>query len=151
MKKLKILIVIITTVLFLNSCNKDENGYRISYYKNKTAVGWLYYKFENDSIAPITNFKMKSYCSGEDRGWIFPWSREHTDYVYTDNNGKFTCKLVKKINNDKGNYYEVSYGQSFPCEATYFENSGGKDGSFFYTDIKNTEIWNLDTTFCNIK
>jgi len=149
MKRFKILIAIIATILLFNSCEKDENGYRITYYKNKTAIGWLFYKFENDSIAPITNFKMKSYCSGENRGWIFPWSREHIDYVYTDNNGKFTCKLVKKINNDKGSYYEIGYGQSFPIEPDYIEGSG-KSSSFFLRDIENIEIMNLDTAFCYV-
>ena len=153
MKQIKILLVTVATILLFNSCEKiiDENGHRITYYKNKTAVGYLFYKFENDSIAPITNFKMESYCSGENRGWIFPWGKSHTDYVYTDDNGKYMCKLVKKIDNDKVTYYEIKYGQSFPIVPTYIEGNGEKSGSFFYTDIKNIETWYLDTTFCYIK
>jgi hypothetical protein len=149
MKQVKILLLLVATVFLFNSCQKDENGYRITYYKDKIVVGWLFYKFENDSIAPIPNIKMESYCSGEDRGWIFPWSREHTDYVYTDNNGKFTCKLVKKINNDKGNYYKITWGGPLPIVPASIKWK--KDNYFFSRDIKDVKIVNIDTVFCNIK
>jgi len=38
MKKIKIILTIISTILLFNSCEKDENGYRIAYFKNKTAI-----------------------------------------------------------------------------------------------------------------
>jgi hypothetical protein len=98
MKALRITLLLIATVLLLSSCKKDENGYYIKYYEDKTGVGYVFYKFESDSIAPIADVKMsiKSYTGG---GELF--NSNHFDYTYTDNNGKYTCDFVKKINGVK--------------------------------------------------
>jgi hypothetical protein len=101
MRTLKLILIIFATVLLLNSCKKDENGNYITYYNNKKAVGWLFYKFGNDSIVPIANLKFKSYCSGGTGGDLFGVFLTHTDYGYTDNDGKFEFKLAKKINQYK--------------------------------------------------
>jgi len=104
MKKIKILITIISTILLFNSCEKDENGNRITYYKNKIGEGYVFYKFKNDSIAPIVNAKVEiqSYAHG-----MFV-NANHFDYVYTDYNGKYSFKFVKIIYNYGAGSYKVA-------------------------------------------
>jgi len=151
MKHIRLFLLATVAFLLLTvaSCQKDENGYRITYYKNKKAIGYLFYKFENDSIAPITNFKMKSYSSSGGIGWLFS-GKSHTDYVYSDNNGKYVFKLVKRIDNNKVSYYEIIREQTLPITPDYVESSG-KSGSFFRKDIENIEIMDFDTAFYHIK
>jgi hypothetical protein len=105
MKNVKLILLAIAAILFTTAaCEKDENGNRITYYKNKTGEGYVFYKFENDSIAPIANAKtqIESYI----RGWFTTFT-SHFDYVYTDNNGKYSFKFVKKINEKKADGYYI--------------------------------------------
>ena len=107
----KILVVATAAVLFaVASCQKDENGNRITYYNKKTGEGYVFYKFENDSIAPITNAKtqIQSYRMG-----MFSTITVHSDCIYTDNNGKYSFKFVKKIKGEKVEEHHISL-QSFP-------------------------------------
>jgi hypothetical protein len=102
MKKLKLGLILMVTIL-LFSCEKDENGYYIKYYKDRTGTGYIFYKWNNDSIAPIPNLKMeiRAHTQGSD---LFP-GKDHFDYVYTDKNGKYEFKVVKTIDRE----YCVSY------------------------------------------
>jgi len=98
MKNLKLFLVATAAILFITACKKDENGNRITYYKNKTGEGYVFFKFKNDSIAPVENVKIEieSYTVG-----MFSTITRHYDYVYTDNNGKYFFTFVKKINGEK--------------------------------------------------
>ena len=94
-----ILLATAVAVLFsAASCEKDENGNRITYYKKKTGEGYVFYKFKNDSVAPIANAKtqIESYTVG-----MFSTITNHFDYVCTDSNGKYSFKFVKTINNSR--------------------------------------------------
>ena len=97
MRNIKIVLLATTAAVLFTaaSCEKDENGNRITYYKNKTGEGYVFFKFKNDSIAPIANAKIEieSYAHG------MYVNNTHFDYVYTDNNGKYSFKFVKKIYN----------------------------------------------------
>ena len=90
MKKFSFLVLIFTAVLYL-SCEKDEKGQRITYYKNKTGEGYVFFKFKNDSIAPIENAKIG--IEFYRVGW-FSTITNHFDYIYTDNNGKYSFKFL---------------------------------------------------------
>ena len=104
MKNIKILLLALVAILFTISCKKDENGNRITYYNNKTGEGYVFLKFNNDSIAPIKNVKtqIESYTAE----WFSTFT-SHFDYVFTDNTGKYSFKLVKKINEKKVDGYYV--------------------------------------------
>jgi len=146
----KIFLLAAAVLLIAASCQKDENGNRITYYKNKTGEGYVFFKFKNDSIAPIENaiIKIESYTVG-----MFSTITRHYDYVYTDNNGKYSFKFVKKIcSGSFGNYkvagyeifsslpigYDVSYssGNYIRFKHDLLDNSNKifNDTIFYYPD-----------------
>ena len=56
MKKLSFLVLIFIAILFTTvSCQKDENGNRITYYKNKTGEGYVFFKFIIKVVMLIKN------------------------------------------------------------------------------------------------
>jgi len=106
MKKLKkyTALLLLLSILFTSmSCEKDDQGQRITYYKNKTGEGYVFYKYYSagidspiDSIKPAANVKIEIECYTQ--GFMDAGILSHSDYVYTDNNGKYSFKLLKSIN-----------------------------------------------------
>jgi len=112
MKKNIILVAIISTLISFSSCVKDENGYRITYYKNKTGEGYVFFVHYSDtlpltikdrieeglidSVRPAPNVKIK--IEAFTRGFMDTGILCHSDYVYTSDNGKYSFKLLKAIN-----------------------------------------------------
>lgn len=97
------LIVAVIIILFLcASCEKADKDRGIAYYQNKIGEGYLFGKFENDSIVPISNSKIeiKFYAPPSDLGPTFG-DRIYVDYVYTDDDGKYSFRFVKKIDSKK--------------------------------------------------
>jgi len=95
--------VLVAGILFVAyGCQKDNQGNRITYYKDKTATGYVFYKNYDAEIGslvgpirPASNLEIKISV------WIpGSWTTlyEHIDYVYTDINGQYQFKLLKKIN-----------------------------------------------------
>ena len=94
MKRACLSLIVITIISILSSCQKDENGNRISYYKNKTGEGYVFFKFGNDSITPIRNSAVEIISYGKYTGYgeLFAGRAHHTNIVYTGNNylGKYS-------------------------------------------------------------
>jgi hypothetical protein len=149
MNKNESLLLFISTILLFISCNKeiDENGYKITYYKNKTAVGYVFYMFENDSTSPVPNIKMESYCSGGS-GWILPGGNSHIDHVYSDNNGKYVCKLVKRIENDKVSFYQIRLVDGM---SEFVYDIHEHLNVFYDSSINNIKVINIDTIFLKLR
>jgi hypothetical protein len=103
-KHMPILLILLSLSFIYSACQKDENGKWITYYKNKTGEGYVFYKFRNDSIAPIINTQVliESYT----RGWYYTFT-SHFDYAYTDNSGKYSFRFVKTINEKKVEGYYI--------------------------------------------
>ena len=137
MKKLRILLIIIATILLFNSCEKDENGYRITYYKNKTAVGYVY---SVETHTPISNFKMHS-CASVSAGI---WSCKHINYCITDESGKFTFELVKSIDGLKTTRWGFGSGSSVIYSGACYDNFKIFPPDFL--DTKEKTLY-LDTIF----
>ena len=112
MKKIKI--ILMASILLCLSCEKDEQGKWISYYKNKIGEGYVFYKFENDSIVPINNLGIEIISYARIRWIMFGIGKhDHTDVVYTNSEGKYSFKFAKKISNQKVIEYEINpYGPS---------------------------------------
>ena len=108
------LLLLLLSILFTSmSCEKDDQGNKVTYYKNKIGEGYVFFACSSntgsflspngrikrdliDSIRPASDVKIKihSYTQGfMDMGIL-----RHFDYVYTDNNGKYSFKLLKTIN-----------------------------------------------------
>ncbi len=143
MKNVKLTLLAIAATLFITvACEKDDNGNRITYYKNKTGEGYVFYKFSNDSIAPIANAKtqIESYYFG-----MFSTLKNHFDYVYTDNNGKYSFRFVKKINEKKAEGYYISS----PYITDISTNSGHGGGNIHldYNLLDNSNEILIDTIF----
>jgi len=116
----KILFLITATILLFNSCEKviDENGYHITYYKNKTAEGYVFYYNKFDSIWPAKNnfVTIESvYCSGGLFGGV---CKEHKDIVFTDKFGKYSFDIVKTINGKNPTGYFINLGSGSPKLST---------------------------------
>ena len=139
MKNIKILLLFAVAILFATaSCTKDENGYKITYYRNKTVVGYCfyYYDFDKDSISPAKNvaITMKSLYSWS--AWSS--SKEHSETVYTDEFGKyFLNNIVKTIDGKKVTGYFLE-----PCPATVPSLQ-----SFSYDDFNKHNYIQLDTFY----
>ncbi|MCL2132375.1 MAG: hypothetical protein FWH36_08020 [Lentimicrobiaceae bacterium] len=143
MRNIKIVLLTATAILFTaTSCQKDENGNRITYYKNKTGEGYVFYKFKNDSIAPIVNAKtqIESYRFG-----MFSTLTNHFDYVYTDNSGKYSFKFVKKINEKKIDGYYIC--SPYPVDVPINPGHGGGNTHLEYGLLNNSNKFFIDTIF----
>jgi hypothetical protein len=110
MKTVKILCTVIFATLLLAGCQKDEDGYRISYYKDKIGVGYVFYKNDDGSISPIRNYPISIIATASNgASELFYVKLSHTDIVTTDETGKFTCKFVKEISKGIEKYYMLGY------------------------------------------
>jgi len=115
MRKFSFLAMFFTAVSVTTSCEKeiDEQGQRITYYNNKTGEGYVFYAYSSDtlpflsvkdriennlidSMRPAPNIKIEvhQYTAG----FMSTGILRHFDYVYTDNSGKYSFKLLKNIN-----------------------------------------------------
>ncbi len=99
--KAKNLILIVTLFLCCTACKKDENGNRITYYKNKTGEGHVFFKFKNDSIAPIKDAKIGLEYWTAGSGGFFSTALKHVGYVQANSDGKYFFYFLKKINGEK--------------------------------------------------
>jgi hypothetical protein len=143
MNKNETLLLFISTILLFISCNKeiDENGYKITYYKNKTAVGYCYFcHIANDSVWPAINMRVIIESSYTSKGWIFGGEYiKHEDIVYTDEFGKYSFNLVKTIDGKRVLSYVIcaltNLGGTNPSACIHIKND----------EIGNTKIYNVDT------
>ena len=142
MKKTKNLFLLAATILLFNSCEKiiDENGYKITYYNNKKAIGYVYYfrssstthPLFKDSIWPAKNVFItieSVYC----HGWLFGVCKEHYDRVFTDESGKYSFDIVKTIDGKK--------------VTGYFLHTAGGVPDLSLDDVRKQNIIQLDTSF----
>lgn len=138
MKTLKLIAITSIIMLLCISCEKDENGNRITYYKNKTGEGYVFYKFENDSIAPIESVKIgiESYIVE-----MFSTITRHFDYVNIDNNGKYSFNFVKNINGKKTNGYcilspsPIGYDEPIPSSGNvHFDHNSLEESNTIFID-----------------
>ena len=155
MKKVNFLLFLLVAILLFSGCEKDENGNRIQYYSNKTGEGYVFLKFENDSIAPINYFEchVNTYSSGG----LFT-TYHHLDNVNTDINGYYSFKFVKKINLTKVDRYELTYGiallpTEFECygSVSNWRAPHGEDSHIYFEDIKDTKKYSFDTLFLLVR
>ena len=141
--------VLLVGILFVAyGCKKeiDDQGNRITYYKNKTGEGYFFFKYNNDSIGAMKNAKIGIESWASD-GWtgIFAGRITHFDYVYTDANGKYSFKFVKKIDGAKATYFRVF--------VEYFDNMpnpysvSGNYITLNYSLLDNSNTVFIDTIF----
>jgi hypothetical protein len=139
MKTIKNILIATVAILLLNSCTKDEkdeNGYRIKYYKDKTGVGYVY---SSDSLNPAPNILLHIEAFLYLGSGIFTTISSHVDYCYTDKNGKFTFKFLKELD-----YWDVTgYNIGFGGEKTidYWDNVL----TIKMNDIKDINSYTMDT------
>ena len=101
--------LVVVGVFVVYGCEKDDQGQRITYYKNKTGEGYVFYKFDNDSITPISNLAIEIISYAEN-----PWDMFSTgdfrspNIAYTNNDGKYSFRFVKRIGERKVYKYNIS-------------------------------------------
>jgi hypothetical protein len=139
MKTTKTILIALATICMLVSCKKekDEYGNYVTYYKNKTAIHYVY---SVDSLTPVKNYKMhiQACVSGPE---LFP-GPEHIDYCYSDQDGRCSFKFVKKINMQTVDYWGIAIGSDLTPAKYVFSKS----------EVENiTDELILDTIFVNKK
>jgi hypothetical protein len=105
MKKLKLALILMVTIL-LFSCEKDEQGRILKYYKHVTGKGHVFYKYLDGTISPCT-MEVTVSASVYDNvgmGGINPGTSQP---VKTDVNGGYSCRFVKKADGWDMNYYNL--------------------------------------------
>ena len=124
-------------------CEKDELGHKITYYKDKTGEGYVFFKFKNDSIAPIKDAKIeiKTYTKGSEL-----FGMQHFDHINVDDNGKYSFKFVKKIDSEKA----IGCFVSVKDFSLMYENHIPSSGSIqlHYSLLDNSNEILIDTIFC---
>jgi len=149
MRKLRKITVLVSLLLGISfvciSCEKDEKGQRITYYKDKTGEGYVFYKFDNDSIVPANNSRVKITSCLQGSGYGLFYSRpNHTDVVYTDNNGKYSFKFLKTINGKKVLEYQINVTYSPDMPTRFYHSNTPK----FDSDLlRNSNKIVIDTIF----
>jgi len=123
----------VVAVLLLAACQKDENGNRITYYKNKTGEGYVFFVYYSDtlllrvpdrieknlidSMRPAPNVKIEIHAFTN--GFMDTGILRHFDYVYTDNSGKYSFKLVKYINAKSVSQHHITGEKCTPSLTLY--------------------------------
>jgi len=139
-------LILFVSILLCISCEKDDNGQRISYYKNKIGEGYVFIKFKNDSIAPVKNAKIRiEFWAHSGMSGILSSRIKHSDYFNTDNNGKYSFIFLKRIN-------EKKVGGCYIFPPAPVENYNGpipNSGSihFNYSSLEKSNKVFIDTIF----
>ena len=159
MKNMKLILLAIVAVLLTATCEKDENGQRITYYKT-IGEGYIY---ERDGDKPLKGVKITvisrtSSFTGSDP-WELSVSRPYTQETFTtDKNGHYQLRFAKRVGGHKvENYrFELDHFSALsypppPALFWYWETSQGNTPfpkSFVYiysSDIKNENIITFNT------
>ena len=140
MKQIKILLLITVMVLLLSSCKKDENGYRIAYYKNKKVEGHCFYfcDMAKDSIWPAKNTLVTMESSFSSGMWG-AYHKEHFAKTYTDEFGRYSFDyIVKTIDGKKVSgyfFYTIGSVPQLSLDDVRTQNHIQLDTSFIWVYI----------------
>jgi hypothetical protein len=112
MKKLKLALILMTTI-FLFSCEKDEQGRILKYYKHVTGEGYVFYKYLDGSIAPSPHQEVEVTAKLHPNGGLAGFNMGNTQKVKTDINGKYSCRFVKTVDGWEMNGYNFGHPTDF--------------------------------------
>jgi hypothetical protein len=153
MKKLKLALILMATILLFNSCEKDEQGRILKYYKHVTGEGYVFYKYLDGSIAPFPNQEVEVTAKLHPNGGLAGFNMGNTQKVKTDISGKYSCRFVKTVDGWEMNGWIFSAivindtltGHLFiPMEGIFIEKNIVEQAEKQATK-KNPQIVNLDT------
>ena len=151
MKKICFSLIIISIVLFLNSCNKDEYG--IKYYKHVTGEGCAFYKYLDGTIAPFANLECGIEAIHEFAG-MGGSTIGNLQGMKTDANGNYTCRFVKSVEGWDMKSYTIRVTTNFippidpNADSTFYSVQGkGIDVSVIKQIAATTSKKNPQTVF----
>jgi len=142
MRRFLFLAMFFTAVSATISCQKDDKGQRIS-YRNKTGEGYVFRVYYSDTIPflsvrdrieknlidsmkPASGVKVeiKAFTQGfMDTGILY-----HSDYVYTNDNGKYSFKLLRSINGKSIAGHHITGEKCSPSHISLYDAIETKKG-----------------------
>jgi len=142
----QILLVIFGFLFIATSCERDDNGYWISYYKT-IGEGYIYDGTNNKPLkgAKIT---VKTVFKGSNGGWFS--TKTYSETFVTDANGYYKVNFRKRGNNDKAvrYFFVVDVVNCLPKQPPYWNRSFCNqfpDITVYAADLKGKSIIAFDT------
>ena len=146
---MKKLIYFAAIILLCVSCQKDDDGNRVSYYKT-TGEGYIY---DGKKNIPLKGATITVIACFEWKGLLFTSSSYDETYT-TDENGFYQIRFLKRKNNDKVVQYlfKSGHGPMIPPGPEY-EGVSMEGGIWllYPDDIKDKKNMEFDTLkyFCD--
>jgi len=149
----KFTIIFIATILLCFSCEKDDDGNRVTYYKT-IGEGYI---FERDNNKPLQGVKITiRSCTNASPGFLTSGSWPAIEETFiTDENGYFQLRFPKRINHYKVEIYRVHllpYSALPPPPPYWSYETSSDNGPFtaingvsYPDDIKDKKIIIYDT------
>jgi hypothetical protein len=99
MRTIKFIALLFALASLIVSCEKDERGQTLTYYKHVTAEGYVFYKYLDGSIEPFANQEVEITAEDSpDPGGMGGGLYIHTiQKVKTDANGNYYSRFVKTV------------------------------------------------------
>ena len=159
MKKLKthipILLMLLSMSFVCATCEKDENGNKVTYYKT-IGEGYIY---DGENNRPLKGVKitMISSTSSNPGGTMLSLSNTHgiSETITTNENGYYKIRFLKRINGHKVNWYRLGLLAAYPSPMLpppppfwfwdYNPNGLYPSGELYSKDIKDKNIIVFDT------
>jgi hypothetical protein len=157
----KILSILCLALCLCTSCERDNDGNVLHYFKTE-GHGYAFYRLPDGMLIPCSNQDVivENFIRSGHSFWAE--YEAHFDHVTTDANGYFTCRFLKKlgtteikehfvylgkVNRDDNNFFNVStlpehsylHGYDGYCEISHETLKNSKDDIF------------LDTLFIEVK
>jgi hypothetical protein len=97
MKKLKLALILMATIL-LFSCEKDEQGRILKYYKHVTGEGYVFYKYLDGTISPCA-MEVTIEAEYNPNSGMMGWNIGNAQRVKTNSKGHYSFRFVKSVDN----------------------------------------------------
>ena len=147
MKSITQILLIILGFLFIStSCDRDDKGYWISYYKT-IGEGYIY---DGTNNKPLKGAKIivKTVFKGSNGGWFS--TETYSEAFTTDVNGYYKINFLKRGNNDKAvkYYFNIDVVNCLPPQPPYWIRSSSisfPDTTVNAIDLKGKNVIFFDT------
>jgi len=107
----KILSILCLALCLCVSCERDDDGKVLHYFK-VNGYGYVFYRFPDGTLIPCANQDViiENFIRSRHSFWVE--YEAHFDHVTTDNNGYFTCRFLKKLGNTEIKKHYVYFGKT---------------------------------------
>jgi hypothetical protein len=145
MKKIILILTASIILLFFVSCEKDQNGNRVSYYKT-TGEGYLFDGTNNKPLKGVKIMVVSLFHEGSDC-WFPPCGT--SEIFTTDENGYYQIRFAKRLKNSKIGCYRLNILAAPSLPFLYYYSSTNEPlfhQEYFYPeDIKDKTTITFDT------